>query len=50
MTVALLDTNDCVLQLWGAGPVQQSPGYALLEGKDYQFGNCLLYTSPSPRD
>ncbi len=39
MTVALLDTNDCVLQLWGAGPVQQSPGYALLEGKDYQFGN-----------
>ncbi|MEP5567148.1 MAG: hypothetical protein ABJN62_04880 [Halioglobus sp.] len=39
MTVALLDINDCVLQLWGSGPVQQSPGYALLEGKAYQFGS-----------
>ncbi|MEH6587269.1 MAG: hypothetical protein V7720_11970 [Halioglobus sp.] len=39
MTVALLDINDCILQLWGAGPVQQSPGYTLLEGKEYRFGN-----------
>ena len=39
MTVPLLDINDCILQLWGSGPVQQSPGYALLEGNDYLFGN-----------
>ena len=39
MTAPLLDINDCILQLWGSGPVQQSPGYALLDGKDYRFGN-----------
>ena len=39
MTVPLLDINDCILQLWGSGPVQQSPGYALLEGREYRFGN-----------
>lgn len=38
MTIALLDTNDCNLQLWGAGTRVQSPGYALLTGNSYRFG------------
>ena len=38
MTPALLDINDCNLQLWHAGKHLQSPGYALLEGRDYRFG------------
>jgi hypothetical protein len=39
MTTALLDINDCNLQLWhGQGHVQ-SPGYALLRGGQYLFGN-----------
>ena len=51
MTVALLDINDCVLQLWGSGPVQQSPGYALLEGKAYQFGSTARGSARlRPRD
>ena len=39
MTVALLDINDSNLQLWHADRQLQSPGYALLEGKQYRFGN-----------
>lgn len=51
MTVPLLDINDCVLQLWGSGPVQQSPGYALLEGRDYRFGNSARGSARlRPRD
>ncbi|MEP4147109.1 MAG: hypothetical protein ABJL54_07790 [Halioglobus sp.] len=51
MTVALLDINDCVLQLWGSGPLQQSPGYALLEGKEYRFGGAARGSARMrPRD
>ncbi|TDG12949.1 hypothetical protein E2F43_15465 [Seongchinamella unica] len=51
MTVPLLDINDCLLQLWGSGPVQQSPGYALLEGSDYRFGNSARGSARlRPRD
>lgn len=51
MTAPLLDINDCGLQLWGSGPVQQSPGYALLEGKDYRFGNSARGSARlRPRD
>ena len=51
MTVPLLDINDCVLQLWGNGPVQQSPGYALLDGKNYRFGNSARGSARlRPRD
>lgn len=39
MTVALLDINDCNLQLWGGTRLVQSPGYALLEGNEYRFGS-----------
>lgn len=38
MTVAVLDINDCNLRLWHGERQLQSPGYALLEGKDYRFG------------
>lgn len=38
MQAALLDLNDCNLQLWHGGKHLQSPGYALLEGHDYRFG------------
>ena len=38
MTV-LLDINDATLGLWRGGEcILRSPGYALLEGKTYQFG------------
>ncbi|RLQ22334.1 hypothetical protein DWB85_08630 [Seongchinamella sediminis] len=51
MTVPLLDINDCLLQLWGSGPLQQSPGYALLEGRDYRFGNSARGSARlRPRD
>lgn len=39
MTTALLDINDCNLQLWHAEKHLQSPGYALLEGREYLFGS-----------
>jgi len=39
MTIALLDINDCNLQLWHADRHLQSPGYALLEGSEYRFGS-----------
>ncbi len=38
MSVALLDINDCNLQLWHGEQLLQSPGYALLEGEQYRFG------------
>lgn len=36
---ALLDINDCNLQLWAGQGRVQSPGYALLESGEYRFGN-----------
>lgn len=38
MSIALLDLNDCNLQLWHRDTRVQSPGYALLQGRDYRFG------------
>ena len=39
MSIAILDINDATLSLWADGKkVLQSPGYALLEGSDYRFG------------
>jgi hypothetical protein len=39
MSIAILDINDATLSLWTDGKkVLQSPGYALLEGRDYRFG------------
>ncbi len=38
MTIAFLDINDSNLQLWHGEQVFQSPGYALLEGQQYRFG------------
>ena len=37
MSIALLDVNDCNLQLWNGDAHLQSPGYALLEGQQYRF-------------
>ena len=39
MTIALLDINDSNLRLWHEDKQLQSPGYALLSGKQYRFGN-----------
>jgi hypothetical protein len=38
-TTALLDLNDTNLQLWHEDAVLQSPGYALLDGRQYTFGD-----------
>ena len=38
MSIALLDINDCNLQLWHGEAHVQSPGYALLDGQQYRFG------------
>lgn len=38
MSIALLDLNDSNLQLWHRDARVQSPGYALLQDKDYLFG------------
>tara|TARA_B110000503_G_scaffold43274_1_gene70794 strand:- start:32513 stop:33784 length:1272 start_codon:yes stop_codon:yes gene_type:complete len=38
MSIGLLDLNDSNLQLWYQNALVQSPGYALLQGKDYLFG------------
>jgi len=38
MSAALLDINDCNLQLWHNEIHLQSPGYALLRGNEYHFG------------
>ncbi len=38
---AVLDINDCELSLWQDDRlVLSSPGYALLDGKDYRFGQA----------
>jgi len=37
-TPALLDLNDTNLQLWHGGAALRSPGYALLDGRQYTFG------------
>jgi hypothetical protein len=39
MSVALLDISDSNLQLWHGDRQLQSPGYALLDGGQYRFGN-----------
>ncbi|MFV8818687.1 hypothetical protein [Haliea sp. E17] len=38
MASALLDINDCTLSLWTEHGRVESPGYALLQGRDYRFG------------
>lgn len=38
MSIGLLDLNDSNLQLWHKDARVQSPGYALLQGKEYLFG------------
>lgn len=39
MTAIILDINDASLALWRNGEVLlSSPGYALLQGREYQFG------------
>ena len=38
MRIALLDINDCGLQLWHGDTHLQSPGYALLDDQQYRFG------------
>ena len=40
MSLALLDINDSNLQLWHGDTHLQSPGYAMLEGGGYQFGQA----------
>jgi hypothetical protein len=48
---ALLDLNDSNLQLWRAGEAVQSPGYALLDGKQYTFGSAARNAARlRPRD
>ena len=39
MTLAVLDINDCNLQLWAGSQHAQGAGYALFSKGDYQFGN-----------
>ena len=51
MSIALLDLNDCNVQLWHQGAHLQSPGYALLQGKDYVFGGAARAAARlRPRD
>ena len=38
MSIGVLDINDSNLQLWHEGTAVQSPGYVLLQEKEYQFG------------
>ena len=38
MSIGLLDLHDTNLQLWHQDTRVQSPGYALLKGKEYLFG------------
>jgi hypothetical protein len=37
---AFLDINDCNLRLWHGERKIESPGYALLDGRDYRFGKA----------
>ncbi|MFV0277399.1 MAG: hypothetical protein ACK5HY_09480, partial [Parahaliea sp.] len=51
MSIAVLDINDASLQLWHGEQAVQSPGYALLEGSDYRFGNIARAAARlRPRD
>ncbi len=48
---AILDLNDTNLQLWHGGPALQSPGYALLDGRQYTFGGAARNAARlRPRD
>ena len=50
-TSALLDLNDTNLQLWHGDTVLQSPGYALLDGRQYTFGSSARSAARlRPRD
>ena len=48
----LLDINDCGLALWQAGErILQSPGYAYLQGREYQYGeNARAQARLHPRE
>ena len=51
MSIAILDINDSNLQLWDGSAHLQSPGYALLDGRQYQFGNAARSAARlRPRD
>jgi len=51
MSHALLDINDCQLQLWHGATHIESPGYALLNGSSYAFGGAALGAARlRPRD
>ena len=51
MTVALLDINDGNLKLWCEDVLLQSPGYALLDGQQYIFGDSARAAARlRPRD
>src|SRR5690606_24927976 len=51
MSTAILDINDANLQLWHGEQHIQSPGYALLEGSEYRFGNAARAAARlRPRD
>ena len=39
MSIGLLDLHDSNLQLWHQDTRVQSPGYALLQGSEYLFGD-----------
>lgn len=51
MSIGVLDINDSNLQLWHEGTAVQSPGYALFQGKEYQFGSSARAAARlQPRD
>ncbi|QIB66034.1 hypothetical protein [Kineobactrum salinum] len=51
MSIAYLDINDSNLQLWSGDRRLQSPGYALLEGREYRFGTTARAAARlRPRD
>ena len=48
---ALLDLLDCNIQLWNGDNHLQSPGYALLDGGEYRFGQAARSAARlRPRD
>jgi len=51
MSIAVLDLNDCNLRLWHEDTAVQSPGYALFQAKEYQFGSPARASAKlQPRD
>lgn len=49
--MALLDIRDAELRLWGAGEIVRSPGFVLLDGTEYRFGEAALGVARQrPRD